>query len=207
MAKQSAAIRELAQAGGPDPDGRRQRSKASRAKIVTAFMELIEAGDPSPSAAHIAKHAGVGLRSVFRHFDDMDSIYVEADRLLNEQWGPTLNKPYKSEDWRDQLIELVKRRAEVNESTSPFRLSTIFARFHSAQLMENYERLMKVEADALNAILPKSVQKDKRRSRAILLATSFDSWRLFRHDQRLSNKQTIETMAQIVNDIVAHIDD
>ncbi len=207
MAKQSAAIRKLTQANEPDPDGRRQRSQASRSKIIAAFMELMEAGDPSPSAARVAKHAGVGLRSVFRHFDDMDSIYVEVDRLLGEQWSPVLNKPYKSTDWRDQLNELIKRRAEVNENTSPYRLTTMFARFHSAQLMKNYERLMKIEADALNAILPKSVQKDKRRSRAILLATSFDSWRLFRHDQGLSNKRTIETMAQIVKDILAHIDD
>lgn len=207
MAKQSAAIRKLTQANAPDPDGRRQRSQASRAKIIAAFMELMEAGDPSPSAARVAKHAGVGLRSVFRHFDDMDSIYVEVDRLLGEQWRPVLNMPYESTNWRDQLNELIKRRAEVNESTAPYRLTTMFARFHSAQLMKNYERLMKIEADALNAILPKSVQKDKRRSRAILLATSFDSWRLFRHDQGLSNKQTIETMAQIVNDIIAHIDD
>ncbi len=207
MAKQSAAIRKLTQANKPDPDGRRQRSQASRAKIIAAFMELMEAGDPSPSAARVAKRAGVGLRSVFRHFDDMDSIYVEVDRLLNEQWRPVLNKPYKSTDWRDQLIELIERRAEVNENISAFRLITMFARFHSAQLMENYERLMKNEADALNAILPKSVQRDKRRSGAILLATSFDSWRLFRHDQGLSNKRTIETMAQIVKDIVAHIDE
>ena len=206
MAKQSAAIAKLVQAGGPDPDGRRQRSQASRAKIITAFMALMESGDPSPSAAAVAKHAGVGLRSVFRHFDDMDSIYVEVDRLLIEKWRPLLSEPYRSFDWRDQLIELIKRRAKVNEHTSPYRLTTMFARFHSAQLMENYERLMKIEADALSAILPKSVQRDKSRSRAILLATSFDSWRLFRQDQGLSNKQTVATMSQIVKDILIHID-
>ena len=55
------------------PDGRRQRSRASRAKIIKAFMELMKSGDPSPSAARVAERAGVGLRSVFRHFDDMDS--------------------------------------------------------------------------------------------------------------------------------------
>jgi len=206
MAKQSSAIESLPLANEPETDGRRQRGQANRAKIIAAFMELMEAGDPSPSAAHVAKHAGVGLRSVFRHFDDMDSIYAAVDRLLGEQWRPVLNKPFKSTDWQDQLIELIKRRAEVNEHTSPYRLTTMFARFHSAQLMENYERLMKIEADALNAILPKSVQKDKRRSRAILLATSFDSWRLFRQDQGLSNRQTVATMSQIVKDIIAHID-
>ncbi|MEP2990457.1 MAG: hypothetical protein ABJN65_04495 [Parasphingorhabdus sp.] len=54
--------------------------------------------------------------------------------------------------------------------------------------MSNYKRLIKYEKDALNAILPKSVQKDKRCSHAILLATSFDSRRLFRHDEGLSYK-------------------
>jgi len=206
MAKETAAIRGLEHVGGLDPDGRRQRSQASRRKIIAAFMDLMEAGDPSPSAARVAERAGVGLRTVFRHFDDMDSIYLAIDRLLNEQWASVLNQPYKSNDWREQLTELIKRRAHVNENIAPYRLITMFARFQSDQLMKNYERLIKLEADALNAILPKFVQKDKRRSRAILLAISFDSWRLFRHDQGLSNKQTIDAMAQIVGDTISHID-
>ena len=83
MTKLTTATRADAAKDKPHPDGRRQRSQASRAKIVTAFMELIESGDPSPSAARVAKRAGVGLRSVFRHFDDMDSLYAEIDGILN----------------------------------------------------------------------------------------------------------------------------
>lgn len=207
MARQSAVASKVTSDEEPHPDGRRQRSQASRAKIINAFMELMKAGDPSPSAARVAKRAGVGLRSVFRHFDDMDSLYLEIDNLLYDRWGPVLAEPYKSLDWREQLIELIKRRAKIYENIAPYRLITNFARFRSDQLMKNYERLMKHESGALNAILPKSVQKDKRRSRAILLATSFDSWRLFRHDQELSERQTVETMSQIVKDIIAHIDD
>lgn len=207
MAKVSAQKSMIVGDENPHPDGRRQRSQASRAKIIDAFMMLMKEGDPRPSAARVAKRAGVGLRSVFRHFDDMDSLYLEIDNLLYKRWGPVLLEPYQSTDWRDQLIELIERRAKVNENIAPYRLITNFARFRSEQLMKNYERLMKHESDALAAILPKSVQKDKNRSRAILLATSFDSWRLFRHDQKLSNEQTIRTMAQIVKDILAHIDD
>lgn len=207
MTKSSSAAGDVLEAEGPHPDGRRQRSQASRAKIVSALMELMETGDPSPSAARVAKRAGVGLRSVFRHFDDMDSLYAEIDRLLIARWQPVLAKPYKNDGWRQQLIELIKRRAEVYEQIAPFRIMTSIARYRSDLLMQNYERLMKFESDALAAILPKSVHKDKHRSRSILLATSFDSWRLFRQDHGLSNRQTIATMAQIVEDIIAHIDD
>ena len=56
----------------PQADGRRQRSQRSREKILRAYWELMLAGDMSPSAAAIAEHAGVGLRSVFRHFEDLD---------------------------------------------------------------------------------------------------------------------------------------
>lgn len=58
-------------------DGRRKRSHSSRAKIVKALLDLVEGGTISPSAAEVAEAAGVGLRSVFRHFDDMESLYRE----------------------------------------------------------------------------------------------------------------------------------
>lgn len=207
MAKMTTAKKSELEHEKPHPDGRRQRSQASRAKIVAAVMELMETGDPSPSAAHVAESAGVGLRSVFRHFDDMDSLYAEIDGILNAQWGSFLTASYKSSDWQDQLIELIERRAKVNEETYIYRIMTSMARFRSDLLMSNYKRLIKYERDALNTILPKSVQKDKQRSCAILLATSFDSWRLFRQDEGMSNRQVISTMSQMVSDLVAQIDD
>ena len=155
MAKASALKDEILGEENPHPDGRRQRSQASRAKIVEAFMALLKEGDPNPSAARVAKRAGVGLRSVFRHFDDMDSLYLEIDNLLYKRWAPVLTAPYRSTGWRDQLIELIERRAEVSENIAPYRLITNFARFRSEQLMKNYERLMKHESKALADILPK----------------------------------------------------
>ena len=56
-------------------DGRRQRSDRSRRRIIEALFDLIGEGDMSPSAVNVAARAEVGLRTVFRHFEDMDSIY------------------------------------------------------------------------------------------------------------------------------------
>ncbi|PNB35794.1 TetR family transcriptional regulator, partial [Pseudomonas sp. FW305-130] len=36
------------------------------------MLDLVGKGDIAPSAARVAETAGVGLRSVFRHFADMD---------------------------------------------------------------------------------------------------------------------------------------
>ena len=73
-------------------DGRVRRGERSRDAIVQALFELIGAGATTPTAQQVAQRAGVGLRSVFRHFRDMESLFAEVDaRLLREV------KPFASE--------------------------------------------------------------------------------------------------------------
>ena len=61
-------------------DGRRLRSIDSRARIVKAMLALIEEGDMAPGAEAVAARAEVGLRTVFRHFKDMESLYRDVGR-------------------------------------------------------------------------------------------------------------------------------
>jgi len=190
----------------PHADGRRQRSLTSRRAILRAMMELLAEGESDPSADRVAERAGIGVRSVFRHFDDKEGLYREMNAILMEAYREEWTAPYKSEDWREQLFELVERRAKVYEEIAPYRIPTIVQRFNLPVLMENYRRLLKTEHGALYSILPDSVRKDEKRTRAILLATSFDSWRLFRQDEELSNKKTIEVIKQLLQDILDQID-
>ena len=53
------------------PDGRRLRSERSRQAIIDAMMELIGEGNLVPTAQQASERAGVGIRTVFRHFSDM----------------------------------------------------------------------------------------------------------------------------------------
>lgn len=189
------------------PDGRRQRSRDSRGKIIRAMMDLIASGDSAPSAARVAERAGVGLRSVFRHFDDKESLFREMHEILTQAFLPELQAPYRSDDWRGQLFELIERRAHVYEATAPFRIATSVQRFTSPALMENYRALLRWERERLAAILPDYVRRDLKRARAILLTTSFDAWRLFRQDEELSGAQTIEVIRQMLQDILDPIGD
>ncbi|HAU21919.1 MAG TPA: TetR family transcriptional regulator [Erythrobacter sp.] len=207
MARKSVAVRSTIEGEKPHTDGRRERSRASRRAIIRAMMDLIVEGDIDPSAARVAERAGVGLRSVFRHFDEKESLYREMDAILTEAYEPKLREPYKSSDWREQLGELVERRAKFYEEIAPFRVSTSIQRFRSPTLMESYRRLLKAEHKALYAILPNRVRNDEQRTRAILLSTSFDSWRLFRQDEELSKRKTIEAIKQLLQDILDQIDD
>ena len=69
----------------PAEDGRRRRGEDNRAKIVAAMLEIIHAGEIAPSAELVAQRADVGLRTVFRHFQDMDSLYREMSVVIGKE--------------------------------------------------------------------------------------------------------------------------
>ena len=75
------------------PDGRLLRSERSRQLIITAIIELIDEGHLIPTAQQVAHRADVGIRSVFRHFDDMDSICKSSLDIETGSWqGDEMNR-------------------------------------------------------------------------------------------------------------------
>lgn len=187
----------------PLSDGRRERSRSSRDKIVQAMLELVERGDVTPGAARVADHAGVGLRTVFRHFDDMDSLYREITERIEAQVMPIALQPYASEDWRDRLDELVTRRGTVFEAIMPFRLSANIKRYQSAYLMQDYVRLNRLERQLVEAILPADILNDRLTLESLHVALSFQSWRSMRHDHGLPPDQATAVTRHLVHQVMA----
>jgi len=89
-------------------DGRRHRSDRSRRRIIEALFDLIGEGNMTPSAVSVAERANVGLRTVFRHFEDMDSIYDEMTAELTEAVMPKIKAPFEATTWREKLMESVE---------------------------------------------------------------------------------------------------
>jgi AcrR family transcriptional regulator len=59
-------------------DGRRARRHRSRDRAVDALLDLLEEGVARPTAQQVAERSGVSLRSIFRIFDDVDTLHSEA---------------------------------------------------------------------------------------------------------------------------------
>jgi len=59
-------------------DGRTARARRTRDDVVRALLDLIAEGDPRPTAKQIAERAGISLRSVYVHFDDLEDLFVAA---------------------------------------------------------------------------------------------------------------------------------
>ena len=186
-------------------DGRRERGRSSYKRIVEAMMELIVAGDLSPSAARVAEEAGIGLRTVFRHFDDMDALYAEITRTIIERVMPIVVAPYPDQSWRANIRELVRRRVGVFETTLPFRLAANIKRYQSPFLMGQYSRVVMLERELIVRLLPGPVRADRIGVEALCAALSFHTWRTLRHDQSLSAEEAGAVMGQMVDAVMATI--
>ncbi len=169
----------------PLGDGRRERSRSSRSKIVAALLDLVGKGDVSPSAARVAEVAGVGLRSVFRHFEDMDALYREMGEVIEARILPILLQPPGGATWKEKVFDLAERRAKVFETIMPYRISANLRRFESPYLMHDYRRMLRFESESIEAHLPEAVRADAAGARGLNVILSFQTWRLLRHDQEL----------------------
>lgn len=170
----------------PQLDGRRVRGADNRRKIVEALLTLVEGGQVDPTAEAVAKQAGVGLRTVFRHFEDLESLHAEISERMSAEVRPQLDRPFEAKDWESRLTELIDRRAQAFERLLPFKVAGDAHRHSSAFLTAEHKALVKAQREALRRALPASIVEDKPRLDALDLLLSFDSWKRLRHDQGVS---------------------
>ena len=187
-------------------DGRRQRSDRSRRRIIEALFDLIGEGNMSPSAVSVAERASVGLRTVFRHFEDMDSIYDEMTAELTEAVMPKVKAPFEATTWRERLIESVEKRAEIYEMVFPMKVCMSLRRFQSDFIKEQYERDIATMRSSLKSILPKEITSKRTLFAALETTLAFTTWRRLRQDQKLSVENAKEAIQLILNGLVADID-
>ena len=201
-AKEKAEIKASAP---PRIDGRRERSRSSRARIVAAMLDLIDRGDLSPSAARVADEAKVGLRTVFRQFDDMDTLYREMSETIAARVWPIVTASYAGQDWRADIRDLTARRVRVFETMLPFRLAANIKRYQSPFLMGEYTRVVTLERELVLRLFPANTLSRRVTVEALCAALSFQSWRALRHDQGLSAEDAGTVTAHMVEALIATV--
>lgn len=170
-------------------DGRRQRGQNNRARIVAAVLDLTKAGVHSPSAEQVATRADVSLRTVFRHFEDMDSLYREISQPMEAELRQIAGRPFQSPEWQGRLIELVARRCEAFERIAPFRRAAEAQRHRSVFLAEAGQQFAAILRGILAEIVPKHLAGTDT-FEALDLLLSFPAWDRLRREQGLSPERT-----------------
>ena len=170
----------------PTSDGRHQRSRDSKRKIVTAMLELVRAGVIAPTAEEVAARANVGLRTVFRRFKDMESLYAEMSLAISQKVAPLLDEAPSHEDWRQNFRQLLERRLQLYEIIMPYRIAANAMKLKSNILLSRHSELVRDERKLLRGVLPGFLLADPVLAEALEAALSFDMWNQLRNDQDLN---------------------
>jgi len=203
-AKADAKIGVDAPASAPDSDrldGRRRRSLDSRARIVAAMLELTRETSLPPSAEQVAQRAGVGLRSVFRHFRDMDSLYGEIQRPFEAELRARAQRPFKGETWQDRVVELIGRRSAAFDTVAPYRHAADAMRPTSVYLQAQHSTLTTALRTILRAVIPKGAV-DAPTFEALDLLLGFEAWSRLRGDQGLTPRQARNALETAVRALI-----
>lgn len=179
-------------------DGRRRRSDRSRRQIIEALFDLMREGQMNPTAVTVAERAGVGLRTVFRHFEDMESIFEEMTDELKAVIMPRVMAPLESTQWRDQLFELADRNCDIYEDVFPMQVALVVRRFQSEFLTQQYRSEVDLLRSVLKSILPREIITDRTLFAAIEVNLTFATWRRLREDQNLSVTNAKKTLNLIL---------
>lgn len=102
-------------------DGRAARAARTRDAIVDASVALVEEGDLRPTAPRIAERAGVSVRSVFQHFDDLPTLYTAVVQRVVERLAVLVVPIDPAQPLDTRILAFVDHRAALLEAVTPFR--------------------------------------------------------------------------------------
>jgi len=179
-------------------DGRVRRGERSRHAIVAALLDLIGGGVLQPTAQQVADQAGVGIRSVFRHFAEMDSLYSAMDTRLEGEAQRLLQGGERAGGLANRVGAVVRQRAMLFERVAPYKRSANLQRWRSRFLQDRHLRMQRVLRADLLQWLPELEGAPADLLEATDLATSFEAWDRLRGDRQLTQKLAVATMERTV---------
>jgi AcrR family transcriptional regulator len=179
-------------------DGRRQRSERSRQAILDAGMGMMKDGILEPTAQQLADRAGVGIRSFFRHFPDMESLFLAVDEESRESVEALFIGGDRDGTLQERILHAVERHADGYEIQGNAIRSTKGQLWRWDLLRKNYERYQRGLRKDLDDWLPelKSLPKPKRE--AVDAIASAEMWLRLRDQQGLSKKHAIGIVVDLI---------
>jgi len=166
------------------------------------MMALIEAGNLAPTSEEIANHAGVGHRTVFRHFEDMDSLYQEISQRVESRVLDAVNFKEPVGSLADRVESLVAWRAKAYEKMKNFRRSSAVKMSTSKFIRANRLGWAEILRERMFKYLPELRGHSEAVQSAVEVLLSFDGWEQLRVEQRLSQTAARQVQASAVLELL-----
>ncbi|MGI8756633.1 MAG: TetR/AcrR family transcriptional regulator [Acidimicrobiales bacterium] len=168
---------------GEPIDGRTARRVRTRAALVEACLALIDEGDLRPPAPRIAERAGVSVRSVFSHFEDLESLFSAVGDQVTARLTAIVRPIDLAGSCDERLTAFVEQRAEQLELVTPvLRASFVHASTSAVitrQFAEGQALFRRHLSEAFAPELQCAADPDRLQD-ALMMAASWPSWNMLR---------------------------
>ncbi|HEX3947591.1 MAG TPA: TetR/AcrR family transcriptional regulator [Acidimicrobiales bacterium] len=171
-------------------DGRLARGHRTRVKVAEALIGLLEEGDPQPTAKEVADRAGISVRLVFHHFEDMDSLYRSVIELQAARHWSSMKEVPTDLPLAERIERTVRQRARLFDAIGAVRRAVtpqaLRSEALSTMVAQSNVFLRDLAANTFAGELAAAGEDRRQLLDAVDLATSWEAWERLRAGQGLS---------------------
>ncbi|MGH9306746.1 MAG: TetR/AcrR family transcriptional regulator, partial [Acidimicrobiales bacterium] len=176
-----------------------QRGRRNRQAVIDALLDLCEEGDIRPGAAAIAQRAGLATRSVFHHFDDLESLLADAIETQSRRHWHVLGPVDPALPLSDRVEAVISQRACLFERIGHVRRAGVAREHESANLARHLARSRRALAAHLRENLSPEIKAISGPARSGLEAmASWEAWESLRANQSLAAGQAEAAVVRVV---------
>ncbi len=177
-------------------DGRRARRHRSRDLAVDALLDLLSEGVVRPTAQQVAERSGVSLRSIFRIFDDVETLHATAATRQLSRVRHLFVDVAAVGTVEERVDAMVEINARLYESVAPVRRAALRTAPESAPLREQLRRVRGWLRSEIDRVFAQELATEANRplAAAVELLMSFEAWDQLRTAQEL----TVDDAAAVV---------
>jgi AcrR family transcriptional regulator len=145
------------------------------------MISLLEDGEARPTARRIAERAGVSLRLVFHHFEDLESILRSAVEIQEQRHWQQIQPVVPTLPMAERVTRVVRQRVAVFHAVAPVRRSADIVKDTSPVVAAELDRGRRWLRSQLQATFAPELDPRRPAEAQVLLdslevVTSWETW-------------------------------
>lgn len=183
-------------------DGRRLRSERCKRSILEACDYLMREGNLVPTAQMISDRAGVPIRTFFRHYPDMETLFRAVDDAMKPEYERIFLETKSEGSLTERIASAVELHAKSWEQNKAVIKSTKAQLWRYRALQDNYARVNRGLRKDLDKRIPELKETNADTREIIDGVSSIEMWVRLRDHQKLSQARSIRIIQQSIEVIL-----
>ena len=190
-------------------DGRSARAARTRDAVVEALLFLLDDGNFRPTARQVAERAGVSLRSVYVHFDDLEDLFTAAAHHHFERVRDLVESIPGDGPVERRLDAFVRQRERIHEASAQVRRAAVLQEPFSPALAEVLSLARQLSRAEIETVFASELDRRDGADRKRLLLeleiiANAPTWEALRLQHDLSSERAREVVADMLRALLHH---